>query len=273
MKRFTWMCLITAVLLCACHKTEEKSAASHEAAARIGSVEITEADIEQALALLDPTDQKFAKTSFGRHNLLQILTREKLILQDAKATGFEQDKDYLAALAQKRAELDAIYNQFAQEALLRTWYEKNGKQLEPSDKEIKAYYEQYPYEMTMKQIIIENAQTADQVLRTLKSSPGRWKEISRQHNIAPEPLQNLTFMPGEYLESLEVIAANSPTGKVQGFFKTPQGFHIIMKTSEKRLSLEQAAPRIRQILINQHLDELLDTLKTQYEVIIYDKNE
>ena len=80
-------------------------------------------------------------------------------------------------------------------------------------------------------------------------------------------------MPGEYLDSLEVVAANSPSGKVQGFFKTPQGFHIIMKTNENRLTFEKAAPRIKQILQNQRLDELLDTLKTQYEVIIYDKNE
>lgn len=271
MKRISWMLLLLSMLLGACHQPEET--AINQAAARIGTVEITDEDIKQAQELLAPQDRKFAQTSFGHHNLLQILTREKLILQDAKATGFEQDSDYQKALSQKRAELDAIYNRFAQEALLRTWYEKNGKQLEPSEKEIKAYYEQYPYEMTIKQIIIENAQTADQVLRTLKSSPGRWKEMSRQHNIAPESLQNLTFMPGEYLESLEAIAANSPSGKAQGFFKTPQGFHIIMKTNEKKLSFEQAEPRIRQILMHQHLDELLDTLKTQYEVIIYDKNE
>ena len=35
---------------------------------------------------------------------MQILIREKLILQDARATGFEKDKDYLEALKQKRAE-------------------------------------------------------------------------------------------------------------------------------------------------------------------------
>ena len=271
MKHLRVIILVLLVTLCACQK--QQPPVQSEPAAKIRPAEITQADIEKALALLDPADLKFAQTSFGHQNLLQILTREKLILQDAKATGFEQEPDYQKALAQKRAELEDIYNQFAQEALLRTWYEKNAKQLEPSEKEIKAYYEQYPYEMTIKQIIIENAQTADQVLRTLKSSPRRWKEMSRQYSIAPESLQNLTFMPGEYLESLEVIAANSPTGKAQGFFKTPQGFHIIMKTNEKRLSLEQATPRIKQILMNQHLDELLDTLKTQYEVIIYDKNE
>jgi parvulin-like peptidyl-prolyl isomerase len=97
--------------------------------------------------------------------------------------------------------------------------------------------------------------------------------MARQHSVAPDNLKTLTFMPGEYLDSLEVVAANSAVGKVQGFFKTPQGFHIIMKTAEKRLSFEQAAPRISQILKNKHLDKLLDKLKTQYEVIIYDKNE
>ena len=228
--------------------------------------------MQHALSLLDEKDQQFAQTSFGKQNLLQILLREKLILQDARDTGFTHDKDYQEALKQKRAQLDSIYEQFAQEALIRTWYEKNGKELEPSEQEIKAYYKKYPYEMTIKQIIMDNAQTADQTLRILKGSPARWKEMSRQHNIAPASLQTLTFMPGEYLDNLEAVAANSPTGKVQGFFKTPQGFHIIMKTGENRLSLEQATPRIKQILQNQHLDELLDTLKQQYEVNIYEEN-
>ena len=271
MKRRIILFLALGLCLHACHKPEEET--TQDALARIGTVAITEQDITNSLDLLDPQDRKFAQTSFGRQNLLQILTREKLILQDAHADGLEQEEDYQVALSQKRAELDVIYNQFAQDALIRTWYEKNNHELEPSQKEIKAYYEQYPYEMTIKQIIMDNAQTADQVLRTLKASPGRWNEMARQHSVAPDNLKTLTFMPGEYLDSLEVVAANSAVGKVQGFFKTPQGFHIIMKTAEKRLSFEQAAPRISQILKNKHLDKLLDKLKTQYEVIIYDKNE
>ena len=126
--------------------------------------------------------------------------------------------------------------------------------------------------MTLKQIIIDNAQTADQVLRTLKASPGRWNEMARQYSIAPKNLQKLTVMPGEYLENLEVIAANFPIGKAQGFFKTPLGFHIIMKTGENKLSLKQAEPRIKQVLQQQRIDELLETLKNTYEVTIYDEN-
>lgn len=269
MKYYTLLILMLCLSMAACKKENNPSQATP---VRAGVLTISEEDIAQSLHLLDEQDKKFAQTTFGRQNLVQILMREKLITQDAHATKLEQDKDYQEALKQKRAELDTIYDQFAKEALIRTWYAKNSEKIEPSEKDIKAYYNKYPYEMTIKQIIIDNAQTADQTLKALKASPGRWNELSRQHSIAPNTLQTLTFMPGEYLDNLEAVAANSPTGKVQGFFKTPQGFHIIMKTGEKRLSFEEAAPRIKQILQNKHLDEMLDTLKTKYEVMIYEEN-
>ena len=120
--------------------------------------------------------------------------------------------------------------------------------------------------MTIKQIIVDNAQTADQVLRTLKAYPSRWKEMERQYSTAPEALKQFSFMPGEYLDNIAVIAANSPSGKPQGFFKTAQGFHIIMKTGEERLTYNQAKERIRQILEKQKMDAYLNSLKSKYRV-------
>ena len=45
-----------------------------------------------------------------------------------------------------------------------------------------------------------------------------------------------------------------------------------MKTGENKLSLKQAEPRIKQVLQQQRIDELLETLKNTYEVTIYDEN-
>ena len=269
--KYTAFVVMLCLCLTACHKPQDTPA--DQAAARIGTVTITGADVQTALQLLGDKDRKFANTPLGRQNLLQILTREKIILEDASHQGLAQDKNYQNLVAKHRELLEKAQQAYAQDLLIQLWYDKQTQLLEPSEKEIKDYYDKYPYEMTIKQIIVDNAQTADQVLRTLKGAPGRWREMARQHSVAPENLQSLTFMPGEYLESLEIIAANSSTGKAQGFFKTPLGFHIIMKTSEKRLSFQEAEPRIRQILQNQKLDELLDTLKTKYEVVIYDENE
>ena len=79
-------------------------------------------------------------------------------------------------------------------------------------------------------------------------------------------------MPGEFIPEIEVIAANSPSGSVQGFIKTSQGFHIIMKVKEKRLSLKNAKERIEQILRLQKEDAALNALKNKYEVFVYEKN-
>ena len=265
---------MTGLLLAGCHKP---SAPEQEeaVAVRIGDTYITQADVEARRKFLSPQDQAFAQTPTGYQNLVQIIAREKLIAADAKHNRLDQDPDFQQLLRIKREELDRIYDDFATQLLTQFWYAKQQTDgpISVTDKEIKDYYAKYPYEMTIKQIIVDNAQTADQILRTLKGSPASWATLSKKHNIAPEELSTLSFMPGEYITNLEAVAANSAVGKVQGFFKTAQGFHIIMKTGEKRLTFEEAQPRIRSVLENQKLDELLDSLKTQYEVIIYDKNE
>lgn len=267
--------LLIAFTLAACHPQESAQNAAQSTAARVGEQTITEADLAARRALLSKEDREFSNTPIGRQNLLQIITREKLIQIAAQEEGLDKTPEYLSLLQDKRQQLDEIYQDFARYTLEQFWYDKQqtGGLTAVSDKEVDEYYKKYPYEMTVKQIILDNAQTADQVLRTLKGSPGRWKEMERQYSVAPESLRQLSFMPGEYLADIEVIAANSPTGSVQGFFKTPQGFHIIMKTSEKRLPRQEAEPRIREVLENKKTDEALEALKNKYEVVIYEKSE
>lgn len=269
--------MMLAFCLASCHKPQTQGPAQTEdpVAVRIGDRLITQADIQKRLQLLPDKDQKFAQTPAGYQNLVQIITREKLIEADALHNQLDKDPQYQNFLRQKRDELDSIFNDFAQDLLNQMWYlkQQDSGALNVSDAEIKEYYDKYPYEMTIKQIIVDNAQTADEVLRSLKRAPSQWNALSRQYSIAPEELRTLTVMPGEYLPELEVVAATSAVGKVQGFFKTPLGFHIIMKTGEKRLKLEEAKPRIIQVLQNQKIDNVLEDLKTKYEVIIYEKND
>ncbi len=268
-----WM--LALLLLTAFGCRQEAPTVAPDTAARVGKETITEQDVASRLALLSDDDREFAQTPIGRQNLLQIITREKLIAAAAKDEKLDESDVYLSIMEDKRRQLEDIYNEFAAQTLEQLWYDelKEKGETAVSDEEISAYYKKYPYEMTIKQIIIDNAQTADQVLRALKSSPRRWKELERQYSVAPESLRQITVMPGEYLPDIEVIAANSPMGSVQGFFKTAQGFHIIMKTSDKRLSRKDAEPRIRQVLEDRKLDKVLDSLKNKYEVVIYEKSE
>lgn len=281
MKKIPFL-LLAFCLLAACEKTPAPAAAdapvsADTVVAKVGPVSITQQQLDNRLAVLSKEDQDFAKTSVGRRNFINLLVREQLIALDAKDEGIDQTDVYLTAMEDKRAQLEDIYKEYSASLLGRLWEESLQEKgiASVTDEEIAAYYDKYPYEMTIKQIIIPDAQTADAVWRELKRSKGRWKELDRQYSKAPEQSKGkeITFMPGEFIPELEVIAANSPTGSVQGFVKTAQGFHIIMKTREKRLSLKEAAPRIRTILENQKIDAALNALQNKYKVVIYEQDE
>lgn len=271
----SFLFIFVCFLLSACQQPTQEAAP--QTAARIGQETITEDDVQARLRFLPEEDREFAKTPIGRNNFLQIIAREKLIAAAAREAGIHESDIYLTLLEDKRAQLKEVYDDFASQTLEQLWYDslKESDALNVTPEEIESYYDKYPYEMTVRQIIIDNAETAEQVLRTLKSSPRRWKEMERQYSSAPEIIRgdNFSFMPGEFLPEIEVIAANSASGSVQGFIKTPLGFHIIMKMSEKRLSRKDAEPRIRQVLESKKLDEVLENLKNKYEVIIYEKAE
>ncbi len=276
------ICLLLSILFSACDKpqpanTDAEAISADTVIAQVGPVAITQKQLDDRLAVLSKEDQEFAKTSVGRRNFIHLLVREQLIALDAKNEEIDQSDVYLTALEDKRAQLRDIYNEYATLLLGRLWEESMLEKgiLAVTDEEIAAYYDKYPYEMTIKQLIIPDAQTADAVWRELKRSKSRWKELERQYSKAPEQSkgQEITFMPGEFIPELEVIAANSPTGSVQGFVKTAQGFHIIMKTRERRLSLKDAAPRIRAILEKQKEDAALNALQNKYKVVIYEQDE
>ena len=278
MKRHTLLLIVMLLLLGACQQPDSSSKPRNKNRSQQTDVAVvTDKDIQERVRLLSPKDAEFAKTSIGKQNVAQIVLREKLIQADAVAHGLDKSADYRQLITEKRLQLDEIYQQYTQQLLEDLWYEKHRKsgELQVTQEEIDAYYKKYPYEMTVQQIIVDNAETADQVLRALKRAPERWKEMSRKYNIAPEIIQDtkFTFMPGEFLPEIEVIAANSSHGSVQGFIKTAFGFHIIMKTGEKRLSKKDATARIKAVLENKKIDKLLENLQNKYEVMIYANEE
>ena len=226
--------LITGCLLGACKQApeptsfdtpSEKETNSDTLLAQVGSLPITQQQLQERLNLLNEADFTFSQTNTGRRNFLQLLVREKLALLDAQHKQLDKSDEYLSALEDKRAQLNAVYQAFADQLLIHLWedYLQTSGTIQITDKEIETCYKKYPYEMTLKQIIIEDAQTADTVLRELKHNKHRWKELERQYSSAPEYSKGkeITFMPGEFIAELEVIAANSATGSVQGFYNLP----------------------------------------------------
>ena len=119
---------------------------------------ITQEDFDKAANNLDDGFKKFVNTKSGRANFLSFLISEKLLLTDAVNRKLDKTPEYqqeITALeeAQKNA-LETAKN-FALRRLLLETLTQDGT-LGVSEEEIKNYYKKYPYEITIRQLIISD---------------------------------------------------------------------------------------------------------------------
>lgn len=266
---------ILALTLCACHqKQEEQNTPQAPVLAQISGEAITEADFNAQAAELDDSFKKFLQTDIGKENFLNYLINEKLMLKAAKDAGLEQNPDYIKEIqdieTEQKTRLEKAKAYALNRILLQKLYEDGT--IAVSEEEIKAYHKKYPYQIYLLEILLTDPKEAADVTRAIRNSKTKQTfedavkkfskdPVSKKNKGALEP-----FIPGEYLPQIEVAAANTPTYQVQGFIKTPRGFHIIMKTGEERLTYNQAKERIRQILEKQKMDAYLNSLKSKYRV-------
>lgn len=236
--------------------------------AKVGGAYVTRAELESALQNTDSAFAKYASTPFGRKNVLDALIKERLAEQDIAEQKIIETPEYKETVERALAALRRA-------ELYRIWLKKLQADglINVTEEEIAAYHKKYPYEMTLRQIILSNAEDASAVLRALKANKNRFKELSRQYNSYPGSDTPHTYMPGEYFSDVETVAANTASGTVQGFIKTPHGFHILIKDSEKRLSLAQARERVKLVLEQQKLDDYFNSLTQKHKVEVYEEHE
>ena len=274
--------LLTILTLAACAPKQEEIPQEQPALptspvlAYVDNEPITQEDFDRATANLDETFKKFVATKTGRANFLSFLISEKLLLTDASHRKLDLTPEYqqeVAALEEAhKTALETAKNYALRRLLLETLAEDGT--LGVSEDEIKDYYKKYPYEITIRQLIISDPQKAATVMREMRNvrTVSRFADYARQ--FSEEPLTKKSggemqpFIPGEYLPQIEVPAANSKLMEVQGFITTPQGNHIIMKVAETRLTYKDAKDRIRAILENQKLDSYLNSLNKKYNISI-----
>lgn len=275
--------LFLLICFCACTQKEplqeQPEQLQNNALAKVAGYIITQEEFDRKAAMLDSSFQKYIKTPQGKQNFLSYLISERLLQQEALFKNLQNDPEYqqeIASIIKQQEE----YLQQAKETLLRkTLMEQIYNQgiTYVSEEEIKTYHKKYPYEIKILQIILNDPQEAAQVMNAVKNikTQSKFQDAIKQFSKDPLVKQNKgalpPFIPGEYLPEIEVPAANSATGQVQGFIQTPLGFHIIMKVGEDRLSYNQAKERIQTILEKQKLDDYLNSLKDKYGVEV--KNE
>lgn len=276
-KQFVWMpVLLVIVGILGCQKGGKKIVAS------AGSVKISDEDFAKELVGLPQAYRSYLATLEGKKQLLDILLREKLLLESAEKSGIDRKKEIQTSLKEYHRRAADQETEFRKGIILREYLrELQDGELKVTEPELKSYYDQNksefqnPKKISASHILSPTHEEAEKALARLKKGES-FAKVARE--VSTDPSAEKGGSIGEVsrgdlteLPEFEKELFNLKNGQISDIVKTKIGFHIIRKDGEKTLPSEgfdQAAPKIRRMLEKKKFDEWIDKIKKQKNVAI-----
>ncbi len=242
--------------------------------ARVGGSVITEDEFRRKLSDVSPQYQNYVLSPFGQKQFLDVLIREKLILEGARAAGTLRKPDYQEKMRALKKEEDEKLAEAGEYLLTRLWFDDLRAQgvLQISDDEVRDYHRKHPEELQVRHILLPSADDAQEAIRKLRSGakfPALAQKLSLDAETAAEGGKMRPAIFGEMIGELEELF-RMKTGELGGPVRSKFGYHVLLKEGSKPLSLEEAGPRIRGILEKQKLDRHLQALQSTHRVEVVD---
>jgi parvulin-like peptidyl-prolyl isomerase len=261
--------LLPVFLLSGCPKRNDS------AVARVGKAVITEAEFRRKLSEVSPDYQNYVLTPHGRRQFLDVLIREKMILEAAKADGMALTSEFKERMDQLRKEEADRLAEARDYMLTRLWLERLRKdgELKVTDDEVQQYHKDHPTEISARHVLLATAEEAEEVLKRIRSGNASFKSAAQKESLDADTANQGGLMRpalmGEIIPELEVLF-KMRLGEVGGPVRSKFGYHVLVKESERSIPFNDAEERIRNILEKQKLDKHLQSLQASYPVEVID---
>jgi peptidyl-prolyl cis-trans isomerase C len=213
------------------------------------------------------------KLQLDKSMILDQVISEKLLIQEAKNIGLEEDNDVLEQI-QKMTEQILVQVLIEREILDKT---------KVNDEEVLEYYEQNKDSFTEKEqvylynILLETEEEGQDILEQLKAG-GDFSEIAQERSTGPSAAQggDLGYLPkGTIIPEIEEVVFALELEELSEVIKTDFGFHILKITEKKPetvKTLEEVKEDIIQTLLpdkqKEAFENLLEELKSKSEIEI-----
>jgi len=217
-----------------------------------------------------PEDSKLQLT---KRNVLDQIISEKLLIQEAKNRGLEQDKDVLEQIKNTTEQI-----------LVQSLIEKEiiGK-VKVDDQEALTYYEENKDNFITKEqvylynILVETEEVAKDILEKLKAG-GDFIELAKEKSTGPSAAEggDLGYISkGDLIPEIENVVFALEIGSISDIIKSQYGFHILKVTDKKPEVLktfeevkEEITPTLLSTKQKEAFDNLLEELKSQVTIEI-----
>ena len=253
--------------------------------ARVGKVKITEADFAKELGQSPPSYRNYLSTSEGKKQFLDILLKEKILLNAAEKSGVMKKADVQKSLKDFEERIKQQQEEFKKGLVLREYLrELQDTELKIQEDDLKKYYEQNkneyqnPVRVAASHILTPNESDAKVALDRVQKGEN-FAKVARELSKDPSAERGGMIgevMPGDLSELPEFEAElfKLKPGQNSGIVKTKIGYHVIRKEKETHLpglSFAEAGPQIRRILEKRKFDEWIEKSKTQQKLWVDDK--
>ena len=177
MKKFQFLAiLVSLALLFSCAKKGEQKSSAY--IAKVGSVTITQEDVNREIKGLPEQIQKMFEGPEGAGRFVDELVKKEILYQEAKKKGFEKDPEFQKKLEDfKKLTLISI--------LLEKEIEAKAK---VTDKDVKDYYDSHKAEMTTNNqirashILVKSEDEAKKILEQVKKGAD-FAKIAKEKSI------------------------------------------------------------------------------------------
>jgi len=272
MKKIYFTLVVIFSFLYSCQNQSEKD----KVLAKVGSFTITEKYFNEKIQELNQGDNSFLNSKTGKKQFLDMLINEKLVKILSENSGLKNSKEYRDQVEMMNREMENKLKEFKEYLLTKMWLEDlKKKELNVSEKDIEDYYSKYPKTVNIEHIICDNYETAEKILKKIKSGISVSKILEENKNNPSITGGKLPpIFPGEFLPEIEDMLYKMKVGEIQGVVKTKLGFHIIKKVGESVQDLKKSdvKDKIKRILEKKKFDEYMDKVQKKYKVEVIDEN-
>ena len=216
--------------------------------ARVGTVVITEAEVEENVAAIAQRGQNLNNPE-GRKIILEQLINRALFLSEARRNFYEADPKFKAELAKAKDEMLANFA-----------IEKAIANVKVSDDEMLKYYEEHKAEFVSGEsveashILVDSEEKANEILAEIKEGKISFEEAAKQHSSCPSSQRGGAlgeFTHGQMVPEFDEAAFAMNVDEISAPVKTQFGYHLIKVTGKKEASeipFVQLKPQLMQQL-------------------------
>ena len=273
-------CKLVALLIC-CLMVLGACKQKGEVIAKVGGDTITTEDFSERMMAAPPAYQAYINTEPGKKQFIDLLVREKLVLESAKQAGIDKREEYKSSLEEFKEEQKRQLKDY-ESGLMMEMYIKEVQEnmITASEDEINKYYEEHkedftsPVAVTAKHILVPTKEEAEIAYdRINKGEPFDKvaQEMSTDKVSAQRGGQIGPFRKGELVKEFEEVVFNLKTGEISEIVETPFGLHIITKVSEEKLQPipeDVAKAEIKNIIEKTKFDKWFDDAKKKLNVSV-----